>query len=256
MQTFFKRLLQHRDDLSTLEKQVLDFFVQNPERVLQVKLDELSKDLFVSTATISRTCQQIGFRGFQDFKYALEKNKEHEEENSITKPSSFFPTHKKRFIKDMELTLSYIDEDKIEQVANEIHQSTHVELFGMGNSLPPCVDAAKKLMLAGKICNAREDWDELKSVASIMGSNDLAILVSNSGETKNMLRFADILKDRNVKTVAITGRHHNQLQEKVHLSLHSHITTAYFGELDMCSRFPLSLVLDFIILAYLKKVKS
>jgi DNA-binding MurR/RpiR family transcriptional regulator len=256
MQVFLKRLLQHREKLSQLEKQVLEYILRNPERVVRLNLDELSKEIFVSTATISRTCQQLGFRGFQDLKYELSKNMAQAPQTSISPPSYLLSKHMERVKHEMERTLEYIDEEKIKKAAEYIDQSTHVELFGVGNSLPVCVDAARKLMFSGKICNAREDWDELRSVANSLNENDLAILVSYSGETLHMLEYAHILKRRNVKTIAITGRHNNRLQQEVDLSLQAYITNCYYDELDMCSRFPLSIILDFIIITYLNLNKQ
>jgi len=254
MQILLKRLSQNREKLSQLEKQVLDYILQNTDYITKLNLDELSKELYVSTATISRTCQQLGFRGFQDLKYTLsmETNKV---QSPVSSTSYLLNTHMERMKEEMEKTLDYIDEEKIKLAASYLKQSTHVEIFGVGNSLPACVDASRKLMFAGKLCNARTDWDELRSAANSLAENDLAILVSYSGETLHMLEFAHILKKRNVKTIAITGSHSNRLQSEVSLSLQAYITSTYFGELDMTSRFPLSMVLDFIIIAYLNEMK-
>ena len=81
MQVFLKRLSQHRERLSQLELEVLEYILHHPEMVVQLNVDELAKRLFVSTATISRTCQQLGFRGFQDMKYSLGKEVVQDKQN-------------------------------------------------------------------------------------------------------------------------------------------------------------------------------
>lgn len=256
LQVFLKRLTQHREHLSRLETEVLDYILHYPEMVVNLNVDELSKKLFVSTATISRTCQQLGFRGFQDMKYSLSKEVIQEKQINGLLNSGILFDHINRVQHEMKSTLESINEEIIIKAAQYIHESTHVEFFGVGNSLPACIDAARKLMFSGKITNAREDWDELRSVANSLTTGDLAILVSYSGETINMLEYASILKERNVKTIAITGQQKNRLQQEADLSLQAHVTNYYFGELDMSSRFPLSMILDFIILTYLKQYKN
>jgi len=251
MQAFQKRLMQFREKLSPLEVQVLDYILRHPEEVIRLSVEEMAKKIFVSTATISRTCRRIGFRGFQDFKYELSKNIAQAAQPPASPPSYLLSQHMERVKREMEKTLQSIDEEKIKRAAEYIEQSTHIELFGVGNSLPICVDAARKLMFSGKICHAREDWDELRSAANSLTEKDLAILVSYSGETLYMLEYAQILKSRKVKTVAITGTPHNRLQQEADLALHAHIVNCYFDDLDMCSRFPLSIILDFIIITYL-----
>lgn len=253
MHIFFKRLSQERHRLSQLETQVLDYIIQNPNHVINISIDEFSKVLFVSTATISRTCRQLGFKGFQDMKYILHTYKQQEPVHITTPSSSLFSKHMERIQNEMDRTLQLIHEEKIEKAVHYIEESRHVEFFGVGNSLPPCVDAARKLTASGKLCNTRSDWDELRNAAYRLNASDLAILVSYSGETSSILEFAHILKERNVKTIAITGQHNNHLQKEVHLSLQAHVTHCYYDDIDMSSRFPLSVVLDFIILSYLHR---
>lgn len=253
MKTFLKRLSQYREQLSQLEKQVLEYILENPKHVSQSNLNDLSKELFVSTATISRTCKQLGYDGFQDLKYTLSKYAEEEMEEEEVSPSNSLSAHIERVKREMELTLQHVNETHIQQAARYIKESNYVEFFGVGASHPVCVDAARKLTFSGRVCSAREDWDELRNVANSLGENDLAILVSYSGETLHILEFANILKERNVKTIALTGRKNSRLKDEVNLSLHAHITNYYDGELDMSSRFPLSILLDFIILSYISQ---
>ncbi|WP_318618031.1 MurR/RpiR family transcriptional regulator [Sporosarcina sp. YIM B06819] len=256
MQVFLKRLTQHRERLSRLEIEVLDYILHYPDMVVDLNVDELSKRLFVSTATISRTCQQLGFRGFQDMKYSLSKEVSQAKELNDSPNPGVLLEHMTRVQHEMTSTLQSINEELLTEVAKCIHESTHVEFFGVGNSLPVCIDAARKLMFSGKITSAREDWDELRSVASSLTTNDLAILVSYSGETINMLEYASLLKERNVKMIAITGQQKNRLQQQADLSLQAHVTNYYYGEVDMSSRFPLTMLLDFIILTYLEQFNN
>src|SRR5699024_11874605 len=71
MQSFMKRLVQHRDSLSKLEVEVLDYISHFPEKVVSLTLSQAADLMYVSTATISRTCKKLGFEGFQDFKFQL-----------------------------------------------------------------------------------------------------------------------------------------------------------------------------------------
>lgn len=252
MNVFLKRLSQYRNQLSQLEQQVLTYILENPEQVSQSNVNELAKQLFVSTATISRTCKQLGYEGFQDLKYTLSKYVDQEKEEVVMVPVTHLSAHVQRVKKEMELTLQSIDEAVIEKAAASIRNSRYVEFFGVGASHPVCIDAARKLTFSGKVCNARGDWDELRRTANSLSERDLAILVSYSGETLHILEFAQILKEKKVKTIAIVGRKNSRLQEEVDLTFNTHIVNCYDGELDMSSRFPLSIILDFMILTYIK----
>lgn len=55
---FFKKLIAKRKDLSNLELQVLDYILKYPNKVSELNIDEFSEKIFVSTATVSRTCKK------------------------------------------------------------------------------------------------------------------------------------------------------------------------------------------------------
>jgi DNA-binding MurR/RpiR family transcriptional regulator len=252
MKTFLKRLSQHRDKLSQLEKQVLDYLLINPDKVIKLNVNELAKELFVSTATISRTCKQLGYDGFQDLKYTLSKYVDQDKEVHVISSTTML-SQIDRMKAEMDQTLQSINEEQIHKAALFIKESTFVEFFGVGASHPTCVEAARKLTFSGRISSAREDWDELRCVANSLTEQDLAILVSYSGETLHILEYANILKERNVRTIAVAGRQNSRLQQEVDITFHAHIMNGYYGDLDMSSRFPLSILLDLIILTYMNK---
>ena len=256
MQVFLKRLTQHREHLSRLEIEVLDFILHYPERMIELNVSQLANELFVSTATISRTCKKLGFLGFQDMKYSINKEVNQERKSTNTTNIGVLAEHLNRMQLEITNTLACINEEEIVKAAKYIKDSNRIEFFGVGNSLPVSIDAARKLMFSGKIASAREDWDELRSVADSLTEKDLAILISYSGETINILAYASILKKRNVKIIAITGQQKNRLQQEADLSIQGYVTSYYFGEVDMSSRFPLSIILDLIILTYFNQFKS
>lgn len=89
MQIFYKRLLKKRETLSLLEKQVLEYILSHPEKVISMSLKQVSEKTFVSTATISRTCKQLGYAGFQELKYTLTQYVQTEKKTSTFKFTFF-----------------------------------------------------------------------------------------------------------------------------------------------------------------------
>ncbi|MEG0781895.1 MurR/RpiR family transcriptional regulator [Carnobacterium sp.] len=253
MQTFYKRLLQKRETLSLLEKQVLEYILSHPEKIIQMNLSQVSKETFVSTATISRTCKQLGYAGFQELKYTLSQYVKTEKQQL---PSSFssitgIEEMAERIRVEVDQTLSHLNKENLSKGADYLIKSNRVEFFGVGASLPSCLDAARKLTFSGRIANAREDWDELRAVAHSLTPDDVAILVSYSGETIHIIEFATILKERNVPIIGIIGTDNSQLEQLASLTYQAKITNCYYGDVDMSSRIPLNLVLEFLIIHYL-----
>ncbi|WP_413487161.1 MurR/RpiR family transcriptional regulator [Carnobacterium maltaromaticum] len=253
MQTFYKRLLQKRETLSLLEKQVLEYILSHPEKIIQMNLSQVSKETFVSTATISRTCKQLGYAGFQELKYTLSQYVKTEKQQLPLSFSSITGIEEmaERIRVEVDQTLSHLNKENLSKGADYLIKSNRVEFFGVGASLPSCLDAARKLTFSGRIANAREDWDELRAVAHSLTPDDVAILVSYSGETIHIIEFATILKERNVPIIGIIGTDNSQLEQLASLTYQAKITNCYYGDVYMSSRIPLNLVLEFLIIHYL-----
>lgn len=256
MNTFFKSLILDRDKLSTLEKQVLNYMLEKPEQVENHTLEELSQMMFVSTATISRTCKKLGFSGFQELKFALSNHRENNPKESQNIQFSSVGKHLERFNEEMTLNIEKIGTGINKEVIELIINSNHIEFFGVGSSLPVCIEGARKMTFAGRIATARSDWDELRVVAQNLTPNDLAIVVSLSGETLHIIEYANILKNRDVPILTISGNEESHLDEFATCSLNAQLQPHYYQDIDMSSRFPLNMIIDLIVLEYLKYINK
>ena len=57
------------DHLTIQEKYLVDYILGNPDDILQKNINELAQLSYTSTATVSRLCKKLGFKGYKDFKY-------------------------------------------------------------------------------------------------------------------------------------------------------------------------------------------
>ena len=60
-------------DLTPTEREILAYFEARPAAASCMNLQELSKALYTSGATIVRFCQQLGLSGYNDFKYQIRR---------------------------------------------------------------------------------------------------------------------------------------------------------------------------------------
>lgn len=250
MQSFMKHLVQQRDKLSQLEKQVLNFFIRYPEKIDSLKLEDAAKEMYVSTATISRTCKKLGFQGFQDFKLQLKLYRHDVDDSKHHEPSASLSSHIRRYEQDIHEALKRIDENLLKQAKSMIKRANQIEWFGVGHSYSVCLDASKKLIMLGKRSMARTDWDDLRYAALNLTKDDLAIFVSNSGETLNILEYAHLVKKQGTPILSLVGTKHNRLSELSDFVFYTPIKNYYHGEIDMCSRAPFNIFLDLLLLEY------
>lgn len=253
MNSFLKYLANRRQDLTRLESQVLDFIIDQPESIINASITDVANLTFVSTATISRTCKKLGFNGFLEFKYELLKS---QNKNNVTQKNTLSSHSANEYIQQVQLTLknneALIDAIDFDMICSLLKNSQKVELFGIGRSYSTCQEAAQKLSFAGCLANARSDWDELRSITRFLNPDDLAILISLSGETLHIMEFASLLSKNNVPTLALIGCKGSSLSQIVDYRIELDIKSVKYKNIDMSSQFIFSIVFDIFAMKYLE----
>ena len=83
--------------LTPTESEILDWFENHFPQCLYMNLEEMSDQLYTSSATIVRFCQKLGFKGFNEFKYQLRQQLK-EQKNLHSSPITSLNTLLRSFV--------------------------------------------------------------------------------------------------------------------------------------------------------------
>lgn len=204
----------------------------------------------MAESTIFRFCKRIGFKGFQELKISLasetvipahniyEEINENDDIATITRKS--FSSN----LKTIEDTLSVQNFKKISKVVELLINADKVQFFGVGGSAFIALDAYHKFIRSGINVFANLDSHLQIMSASQMISTDLAIIISHSGSTKDMLDIFEVLKDNNVQVVVITNFAKSPLTEKSDISLYTVAEETEFRSDALSSRLSQLSIID------------
>lgn len=190
-----------------------------------MSIQELASKSFTSPPTVMRLCKRLGLQGFSDLKIEVASElKTFENMNiNILDNATFKKTDTVKDIvnkitditvKSIEETSLLVDEKVLYDVAKGIMKADVIDFYGVGASNNIAFDAAFKFMRIGKIIGCLSLIDRQKIQAINSNKNHFAVLISYSGETKEILEIADILQSNNVPSVSITSRTENKLMNK------------------------------------------
>lgn len=256
MDSLINKLQKQQANLSNLEKQVFEYILRNPEKIKEMTVEQLANQLFISTATISRTAKRLGFKGFQELKYAITQYSKGERKNIQVTDLSEYQSVLESIERQIAKTITGIRQQSLEEIIRLLEVAETIEIFGVGGSLPNCIDAARKLTFLGKRANARIDWDEQQAMSNNLTDKDLAIIVSNSGETIHIIDYALNLKKRDVPILAIVGTNESHLEKLSTHTLFAVVEMVYFGEIDLSSRASLTVLMDVLLIQLAKKIEK
>ena len=193
-------------------KKLADFVLNNPDFVLSRSISEVAGACNVGEATISRFCKILGFKGYHDFKLSivryLSKNESTEILGSIITHEDSVLTMTKRILsKDIEAlneTSNLIKEDDIGKAVDLLSAANHIMFFGVGFSLAVALQGCNKFMRITPNVSINIESHMQYVAASLLSEKDVAVIISYSGSTKEVVEIARTVKERGAKTICIT----------------------------------------------------
>lgn len=191
-------MFSHHDlaTLNDLEMQVYQYIIKHRESVRYMTIRELAEQAAVSTTTVLRFCRKMQCEGWSEFRIRLRMA---EEQTAPSLPASG--------VADMLSFFKSINNDEFEQVIAEaaemINQAERVFFIGVGTSGSLGKYGARFFSNVGKFSHAIDD--PYYPVSPSLYENALAIILSVSGETEEVLRIASQFSLNKCKIIAITN---------------------------------------------------
>lgn len=195
--------------LTKAEQKLLNYIEKNLLHIEELTIRNLAEQAEVSTATVSRLAKKFGYSNFAKFKLELSKTKYDNLYNgSILSNDSLSDLVLKlasSYTESIKQTVELLKIEELEQASTLLNQASKIYLFGVGASGTVCSDFYYKLNRIGKNCVYVQDSHvQMASIASA-SSKDLAIGISYSGLTKEVVAPLQFAKKQRVFTIAITG---------------------------------------------------
>lgn len=180
------------------------------------------KKTYTSPATIVRLCQKLDFKGYNDFKIALSANLQYilSHQKNINRN---FPFQKntnlshisnaiaKLYKESIDETLQLINEDILRKSVILLDNAKVIDIYGVSGPLRIASDFQYKMFRIGKDVRIAPMVNEQLFQAAQSKADHCAILVSYSGETEEVIKAAQILKQKQIPMIAITSIGDNQL---------------------------------------------
>lgn len=207
------RLKELKPYASPSERNIIQFIQADPKRVLSMSIRELAEQSFTSPSTVVRFCRKLGCGGYKSFQrelvyefaamreradVALQEVDPHDDVGQIVDKVA------RGDMSSIEATSRLLDMATLSVCADLIGSCRVVDVFGIGASLLVAHDLGMKLSRVDKECHVYDDWHNQWLCARNMHADDLAIVISYSGYTDEMIECARCAHRRGAQVIAIT----------------------------------------------------
>lgn len=209
--TFNNKVKNNYQNLTDSDKLIVDYINSNIEKAKNLTITDLSNEANVSTATISRFSQKLGYKNFQEMKMSLVMDYYKEGLNfftSVSKGDDAITMVEDTFntaMKSINETLKSTIPSNFNKAIEILSQANICGLFGLGGSSVVALNAYHRFMRTSLNCLHSMDYHMQLINAGKLTKDDCAIIVSHSGNNNDVLRIVEILKKNKTKIISITG---------------------------------------------------
>ena len=192
-------------------QKVAQYVLNHPDEVVHLAIGEMAARCHTSDTTIFRFCRKVGAVGYQDFKIRLAQ-----ELASVRAPtyavvngadSLADVVHKTIManVKALEDTLAVLDLVTVDLAAETLLAARRVDIYGAGGGAIAALDLQYKLMRLGVRAVPHTDSEVQVVSATLLTSADVAVAISHSGESQDVLRALQVAAASGARTIALTN---------------------------------------------------
>lgn len=214
------------DHMSDAEKRVGKAFLEDSDSLIDLSVESIAGRIGVSSATIVRFAQAIGFRGLRDFKLTLasEVLGDHVRDvhEAIARDDSVLTIAQKVLQSDEDAiadSRQVLDETALEQAVEAIVSAKHIEFFGIGSSMPIAMDAYYRFARIGlPVAYATDPYMQAVSSLSLR-EQSVAFAISHGGSSEETLRAFEIAKRYGATCIVLTSHRGTPLGDLADIEL-------------------------------------
>lgn len=204
--------------LTESEQQIVSFIESNPRIVVNLSLEELSENCYVSQASVIRLCKKLGTKGFADFKirlaselsaFALDDKEIHVDvpipENADCK--SIAETFFNLSTQTLKTAYNNLDYNALKRAARMLARADLVHIYGRGESLILAEDFHYKLIRIGVNASLEtlNGFQEAKCLIPNTKINQAALVISHYCNSRQVHYIIDELMSSKIPFILITA---------------------------------------------------
>lgn len=248
--------------LTPSARRIAELILVDPATVARHTITELSAVSGVSEATIVRTARSLGFAGYPPLRLALAAAAASTGEPDRLVPGDLGPDDPLSDVitkvtraesEALADTGRQLTPEQLAPVVDAIATARRIDCYGVGASGLVAADMAQKLLRIGMVGHAFTDAHLAVTSAALLRSGDVAIGVSTSGETPDVLEPMRLAAAAGACTVAITNNPRSTLAELARHTFVSAGRETVFRPGALASRISQLLVVDCIFVGVAQK---
>lgn len=217
------------NSFSPMEQKIAKFILDFPHEVVNMSIDELATACGTSMSSVVRLCKSANYSGykelcrmlFTELAYDRQESNPYNDVKPGDSTESIVQSVCSSNIKSIENTKAVLATEDIDHAIDAICKAERVDFYGAGTSGIIALDAHNKFVRIHKLSMSSQDPHDQILCATSLKAGDVAVLISYSGDTKDILETAEVVRQTDATVISITSYSKNPLSQKADICLYS-----------------------------------
>lgn len=244
--------------LSPAQAQVAHEVLRDPAAVASSTIGELAARCGTSLPSVTRFCLALGLTGYAELRLALAAESGRSssswergagaEVGPDDSLDDVLRTLLRADTRTLEDTVAQLDVEALGQAVRAISDARRIDLYAVSGSATVAEDLRLRLHRIGRGANSWSDVHNALTSAALLGAGDVAVGISHSGETIEVLEPLQRARRQGALTVAITNYPRSPLARAADVVLVTAARDVTFRTGGLAGRHAQMIVLDALYL--------
>lgn len=244
---FATRVSRLSDKLTYSEKKIARLILENSDHIDSMTSDQIAHQVGCAQATVSRFSQKLGYPSFKsmimDITTSSLLHKSAEVRNSESLRDTMFKL-KNLYAASLDDAMENNTDEMIDEAVSLMERANRMLFYGVRGSFSTVTLLYYRLLEIGlPVLKADSVLDGMNIVCNF-GSDDVAFLVSASGEAAETVTIARAASAAGAKIISVTGNPGNTIEALSDIALKSADFNAHTNRINLVNRVPALFLLD------------
>lgn len=234
------------------EQAVATALLEHSAQIVELSSGQVAELAGASRATVVRTCQSLGFSGYQQLRVLLARDAGYlvAPAPAAAGAAGIVGDAFRHVAAGVTSMLALLDEAEVERAVETLASAGRVVVVGNGLSASLALDAAARFSSIGRAAEAPMDVFGQQITARLLTPADAVLAISGSGSSTSTLRVAEAATAAGATVIAVTAFARSPLAEAATISLVVTMPDLTFrDEITLASRLPQAILVEGLVAA-------
>ncbi len=244
---FFDVTQKTHPRLNQTERALFDYVVKNMDKVKNMSIQKLAAERYLSTTTIFRFTQKLGFSGYSDFVNSLLITAHHNPRSDVPDVMQK-KQYSQEYLKNVMEAVRVMPREKVALVHEVLERRPNVYIVTDEHTNDVGRYCERLFMGLGLRTYFPEVAYQVNAVLDLIEDGDLLIALSYSGQDANLIHIVErIFLDKHPFLLSVTRADNNAIQNMSDANFYVFADEIRLHDIDLTSRVSMLMILELLV---------